>query len=109
MVKFEYVRVNRGQGYNPSTGVFTAPRKGLYNIACLILGNSGHAVNYQLNKNDALYTKGYSTKGIYTSSTISSLVELKKGDRVFIKHRASTSEQIYGDHHSTFSGYFLQE
>jgi hypothetical protein len=152
-------KVNRGQGYNPSTGVFTAPRKGLYHIACLILGNNGHAVSYQLNKNDAVYTKGFSTKGeqcllryrdslpkrqrrlvvddhlkpikhtIYvslplisklpwigfstkgehTSSTISSLVEMTKGDRVFIKHRASGSEQIYGDHHSTFSGYFLQE
>ena len=109
MVKFEDVRVNRGQGYNPSTGVFTAPRKGLYHIACLILGNNGHAVSYQLNKNDAVYTKGFSTKGEHTSSTISSLVEMTKGDRVFIKHRASGSEQIYGDHHSTFSGYFLQE
>jgi hypothetical protein len=30
VVKFEDVRVNRGEGYNTSTGVFTAPRKGLY-------------------------------------------------------------------------------
>ena len=106
MVKFEDVKVNRGQGYNPSTGIFKAPRKGLYHISCLILGNNAHVVHYQLNKNDALYTKGYSTK---TSSTISSLVEMKKGDRVFIKHRTSSSEQITGSHFSTFSGYFLQE
>jgi hypothetical protein len=109
VVKFEDVRVNRGQGYNPSTGVFTAPRKGLYHISCLILGAHGHVVNYQLNKNDAVYTKGYSTKGAYTSSTISSLVEMKKGDRVFIKHGHSGSDQIHGSLHSTFSGYFLQE
>ena len=109
MVKFEDVRVNRGQGYNPSTGVFKAPRKGLYHIACLILGNNGHVVNYQLNKNDALYTGGYATKGVHTSSTITSLVEMKKGDRVFIKHSVSGSEQINGSHYSTFSGYFLQE
>ena len=109
MVKFEDVKVNRGQGYNSSTGVFTAPRKGLYHISCLILGAHGHVVQYQLNKNDALYTKGYSSKGLHTSSTLSSLVEMKKGDRVFIKHRNSGSEQITGDHHSTFSGYFLQE
>jgi len=109
VVKFEDVRVNRGQGYNPSTGVFTAPRKGLYHISCLIVGYSGHAVNYQLNKNDAVYTKGYSNKGAYSSSTISALVEMKKGDRAFIKHRISGSEQIHGSLHSTFSGYFLQE
>ena len=109
VVKFEDVKVNRGQGYDPSTGVFTAPRKGLYHVSCLILGNNGHRVHYQLNKNDAVYTKGYSTKGVYTSSTISSLVEMKKGDRVFIKHRTSSSEQITGDNFSTFAGYFLQE
>ena len=109
VVKFEDVRVNRGQGYNTSTGVFTAPRKGLYHISCLILGRT-NVVHYQLNKNDAPYTYGYSTKGVHTSSTISSLVEMKKGDRVFIKHRhTSKSEQFIGSHHSTFSGYFLQE
>ncbi len=43
VVKFEDVRVNRGQGYNPSTGVFTAPRKGLYHVSSLILGENGHA------------------------------------------------------------------
>jgi hypothetical protein len=53
VVKFDDVRVNRGQGYNPSTGVFTAPRKGLYHISCVIMAYSSHRVNYQLNKNDA--------------------------------------------------------
>jgi hypothetical protein len=109
VVKFEDVRINRGQGYNPSTGVFTAPRKGLYHISCLILGGNGHVVHYQLNKNNARYTAGYSTNGVHTSSTISSLMEMKKGDRVFIKHSISDSEQIKGAHYSTFSGYFLQK
>jgi hypothetical protein len=107
VVKFEDVRVNRGQGYNPSTGVFTSPRKGLYHISCLILGARGNAVQYQLNKNDAVYTYGYSTKGIHTASTISSLVEMMKGDRVFIKHRASKSQHILGAHFSTLSSSFL--
>ena len=109
MVKFEDVRVNRGQGYDPSTGVFTAPRKGLYHIACMILEGRGNSVHYQLNKNVACYTNGFAVKGSNTSSTISSLVEMKKGDRVFINHDTSTSEQIYGDHYSAFSGYFVQE
>ena len=109
MVKFEDVRVNRGQGYNPSTEIFTAPRKGLYHISCLILGYISHVVHYQLNKNDAVYPYGYATKGKHSSSTISSLMELKKGDRVFIKHSGSGTEQMQGAHFSTFSGYFLQE
>jgi hypothetical protein len=36
-------------------------------------------------------------------------MELKKGDRVFIKLSGSGTEQMQGAHFSTFSGYFLQE
>jgi hypothetical protein len=109
VVKFEDVKVNRGQGYDPSTGVFTAPRQGLYHISCMILGGNGKYAHYQLNKNGTRYTLGFATNGVYSSSTISALVEMKKGDRVFIKHNYSTSEKIYGAHYSTFAGYLLQE
>ena len=109
VVKFEDVRINRGQGYNPSTGVFTASRKGLYHFSCVIVAHSSHQVHYQLNKNNAAYIYGYSNKSGYATSTISDVIEMRKGDRVFIKHRSSNSEEIKGDHHSTFSGYFLQE
>ena len=109
VVTFDDVRVNRGQGYNPSTGVFTAPRKGLYHFSCVIMAHSSHHVHYQLNKNDAVYINGYSNKSGHATSTISDVIEMKKGDRVFIKHRNSNSEEITGSHHSTFSGYFLQE
>ena len=109
VVTFDDVRVNRGQGYNSLTGVFTAPRKGLYHFSCVITAHSSHHVHYQLNKNDAVYINGYSNKSGHATSTISDVVEMKKGDRVFIKHGNSNYEEITGSHHSTFSGYFLQE
>ena len=109
VVIFDDVRVNRGQGYNPSTGVFTAPRKGLYHFSCVIMAYTSHKVRYQLNKNHAAYIYGYSNNSGFATSTISDVIEMKKGDCVFIKHRTSNSEEITGSHHSTFSGYFLQE
>ena len=93
MVKFEDVTVNRGHGYNPSTGVFTAPRKGLYHISCSITAFISSDVHYQLNQNNAAHIHGYSNKGGYMSSTINAIVEMKKGDRVFIKHRYTSSSQ----------------
>jgi hypothetical protein len=109
VVKFDKVTVNRGQGYNPSTGVFTAPRKGLYHISCSIMAYSSNNVYYQLNQNDAVHIYGYSNTGGSTLSSINAIVEMKKGDRVFIKHSTTKSQKIHGNHHSGFSGYFMQE
>nr|CBX41725.1 putative C1q domain containing protein MgC1q76 [Mytilus galloprovincialis] len=107
---FDGVKVNRGGGYNPSTGIFTAKRDGLYHFSCVIYGDNGRDVGYQLNKNDLLYVRGYSNTGPHEASSISVLVELKKGDRVYIKHRhLGSTEAVIGNDHSSFPGYFLQD
>ncbi|XP_071179619.1 cerebellin-1-like [Mytilus edulis] len=107
---FDGVKVNRGGGYNPSTGIFTAKRDGLYHFSCVIYGDNGKDVGYQLNKNDLLYVRGYSNNGPHEASSISVLVELKKGDRVYIKHRhLGQTEAVIGNDHSSFAGYFLQD
>ncbi|CAC5424164.1 C1QL [Mytilus coruscus] len=96
VVKFDDVRVNIGGGYDKSTGVFTAGRKGLYQISCTILGDNGHDVHYMLAKNDAEYMKGYSTRGMYTSSTINAVMAIHKAivfisnTEVFTRRRTLT-------------------
>ncbi|XP_063401934.1 protein HP-25 homolog 1-like [Mytilus trossulus] len=107
---FEGVKVNRGGGYDPLSGIFTAKRDGLYHFSCVIYGDSGKDVGYQLNKNDLLYVRGHSNNGPYDASNISVLVELKKGDSVYIKHRHSgQTETVIGSDHASFAGYFLQD
>ncbi|CAG2256652.1 C1QL [Mytilus edulis] len=109
IVKFDDVRINIGNGYDSTTGWFTAPRSGIYEFNCLIRAIGSNDVHFQLNKNDAPYTLGYASKGYYDSQTISSTVKLMENDRVYIKHRISTTETVNGFHTSTFSGKFLQE
>lgn len=109
VVKFDDVRINRGDGYNPSTGVFTAPKSGLYQISCMLRGEHSNKVQYRLMKNNSVYTNGYVGNQDYDSQSVSSILDLKKGDRVYIKHRVNGVQKIYGDNYSTFSGYFLQE
>ncbi|CAG2236051.1 C1QL [Mytilus edulis] len=98
VIKFDDVRVNRGGAYDPSTGVFTATVQGLYHFSCMILANHGAVVHYQLNKNEQPYILGYSHKGAAAdSSTISAVIELTVGDRVFVKHRhTAASEVVFG-------------
>jgi hypothetical protein len=44
----------------------------------------------------AVYTYGYLAKEGQTSSTISSLVEMNKGDRVFMKHKTNLALPLIG-------------
>jgi hypothetical protein len=51
---------------------------------------------------------GYASKNNFNSQTISSILELKEGDRVYIQHKlVGSAENIRGDHSATFSGYLL--
>lgn len=109
VVKFDDVKINVGRGYDRNTGVFTAPRNGVYVISCLILGRKSSEVHFQLNKNNDLYTGGYVSNINYGSNTLNSFLNLKKGDRVYIKHRINAVQNINGHHFSTFSGYLLSE
>lgn len=109
--RFEKVKLNTGGTaipYNPKTGIFTATRKGLYYFSALILGYRRNAVHYQLNKNKEVYLLGYSHRGKGAdASTISAIMELKVGDKVFVKHRGRSREYFHAHGHSTYAGHFI--
>ncbi|XP_052099181.1 complement C1q-like protein 3 isoform X2 [Mytilus californianus] len=109
IVKFDDAKINIGGGYDSTTGIFTAPRNGIYIFSCAIMANGGGEVHFQLNKNDQLYTAGYATKSNYGAQTVNSLVELRTGDKVYVKHRNGSSQNVLGSHFSTFSGYLLSK
>lgn len=71
--------------------------------------NRGSDIHFQLNKNYQLYTGGFVAKSNYGAQTVNSLVELRTGDKVYVKHRTGTSESVRRSHYSTFSGYLLSK
>nr|CBX41710.1 putative C1q domain containing protein MgC1q61 [Mytilus galloprovincialis] len=109
VLKFDDLRTNIGNHYNPSTGHFTAPKPGLYEISCLLYGYNNSRVTFQINKNDQLFAYGFTPGREWNSNTLSLLMELKKGDKVYVKHRIpSRRETVQGSQHAYFSGRLLQ-
>ena len=41
IIKFDVVKLNEEGGYSPSTGIFTAPRSGLYMLSATVRSTSG--------------------------------------------------------------------
>lgn len=109
VLKFDEVTTNIGQNYNPSTGVFTAQKEGVYQISCVIVSASRNPVHYWLYKNEERFSYGYTSSNAHANSNTQNwILELKKGDRVFIQHRRrSLGETVHGTRHSYFSGHLL--
>ena len=84
IVKYDHILSNVGGAYHPSTGIFTAPYKGIYSISCSLLSETSNDVHLQITKNGAKMSILYSgriltqdrpcsycwTKGIKSGSKI---------------------------------------
>ncbi|CAG2248892.1 unnamed protein product [Mytilus edulis] len=88
-IKFDTVILNRGGGYNPKTGIFTAKKKGLYQISATIMSQGGGELICYIAKNGSniLYLYGPRLHG--GSETANPVLELKKGDKVSVKSYGS--------------------
>ena len=88
IVVFENVVSNIGKAYNNATGVFTAPSKGAYVFLWTMTTKEGSSFIAYLMKNGNdvkyLYVNG-GTKGGFETGSSSALLELKKGDVVYIR------------------------
>ncbi|XP_029912313.1 uncharacterized protein LOC115362499 [Myripristis murdjan] len=107
---FRYVITNIGNAYNPNTGLFIAPVRGVYHFEFYVgaYGHRSHGSSAILVKNgqQIFIAFEHQTSGYGTSSNGASLL-LEVGDVVFVRFWQST--KIYDDqnHRSTFSGHLL--
>ncbi|CAG2223958.1 C1QL [Mytilus edulis] len=109
ILKFDEVLTNIGNYYDPLTGQFTAPKTGLYQIACTIQGHRTSGVTFQIQKNNERFDLGYAGGRDWHAVTRVLLMQLKEGDKVFVQHRIPhRKETVAGNRHSYFSGRLLQ-
>ncbi|CAC5423613.1 unnamed protein product [Mytilus coruscus] len=105
VVKFDKVWTNNGDGYDPSSGVFTAPKAGLYHFAAVVMSANGKFLFLRLYHNNAKITSSYVNDKRYKTGTFDVVLTLVNGDKVSIKS-GGNNQSIYSDseYYSTFSG-----
>ena len=110
IVKFDKVWTNNKNCYNPTTGVFTAPKTGLYQVSATVMSTSSKVVYVHLWQNENRLMSLYGAVG-HNEATVNTVLNLKKNDRLYLKARDG-SRAIYNnkvDPYSTFSGYLISE
>ena len=108
IIKFDSMRTNIGGHYSPNTGVFTVPRPGLYMLSATVRATGDKHLHCALWVNDVMYERVYGTNS--STGSLNTVLQLKKGDRVYIKKdskHSNSAEHMLGTYYSMFSGYLI--
>lgn len=107
IMKFEKVHLNKGNGYDPATGVFTAPEDGVYSFAWSFLTSKDGTLYTAAVVDNQIQAKSGIEKpqSIYINTSGHFIQELKKGNKVWIRTYYRTVKFLNADYFSYFSGY----
>ena len=110
-IVFDKVITNFGDAYDKITGIFTAPKKGIYIFDMALMVDPGQHQYLDFVKDGQQIMCNYGKAvglSVVISSSRTTTVELEKGNRVWIRtHNAAThgSGSVHGYTFSTFSGW----
>ena len=110
---FDKAITNKGFAYNVTSGVFVAPFDGVFAFSWTIVVHRGNYINVMLMRNGKSQglAQADGTTGQQNGSGSNTLVlELTAGDRVHLEVNGwgtSSSRQVHGSGHSSFSGWLL--
>ncbi|XP_071167487.1 uncharacterized protein [Mytilus edulis] len=108
-IKFNRVIVNIKDGYDPTSGIFTAPSKGVYHISSTVMNADGKKLSVSLYLNDVKITSIYLNPASKTfeMGTTNMMLDLKEGDKVTMRSRGSYTVHSNQNVYSSFSGYLI--
>ncbi|XP_041921425.1 complement C1q-like protein 4 isoform X1 [Alosa sapidissima] len=109
---FDLVFTNVGNAYNTTTGLFTAPLKGVYQFNYHIFAGgdqgAGHGAGAKLFKNKDEVVTAYNHVAPHDVNTSQSVIlQLQEGDTVSLLLEAGWWVAAYTGHLTTFSGHLL--
>ncbi|CAC5425708.1 C1QL [Mytilus coruscus] len=83
-VIFDQIWTNVGNGYEPSTGVFSAPHAGVYHFTAVVMSTNNNALYLTLYHNTVRTSSSFINGDGHKTGTFDVVFNLQKGDKVYI-------------------------
>ncbi|XP_051266398.1 heavy metal-binding protein HIP-like isoform X2 [Dicentrarchus labrax] len=109
-LKFSKVFTNIGQAYNPTTGIFTAPVTGAYYFRFTLWDHRSSvcmSVNLFQNDKKMMYNSDCNDSHSYITMSNALVLQLEKGDVIYLVLSAGYSLSDDIDNRTTFDGFLL--
>ncbi|XP_063407290.1 uncharacterized protein LOC134691032 [Mytilus trossulus] len=106
VLKFSNVVTNVGNCYDVNTGIFNSPQTGVYEFSANFISNGDMWLEINLMKNGHFIARGHCAKTHGVAGTLQVILELQKGDTIYLQHPRD-SGSVYGGDYSMFSGHML--
>lgn len=113
VVPFEFARLNDGNAFNLTSGIFTVPVPGIYHFDCSAVkanGASGLWIQFQVNGVNVGSSATLQGSGTFDVATLSASLRLVAGDKVALVN--FNNGQLFEDgisQYTLFSGMLLEE
>lgn len=105
---FDVIITNIGNGYNPSTGMFTSPQEGTYVFYVSALEYKKQYLKIDIVMNSASKVRAVSdSSATYQTATNMVVIHLQKGDRVWVRHFFGKGYTSANVPETTFSGFLI--
>lgn len=108
VLKFNKILINRGSGYNEHTGIFTAPRSGLYQFSVTIMSVNGKSLSVAFYKNERKQLTLYATT-THGSQTANPVLLMKKGESISVRNEYGGYSYVHGYSYTYMSGFYIDE
>lgn len=110
VVRYDHVVTNLGGTYRSTTGIFTAPFRGLYSFSYSLMSYPNNEVHLVMVKNGKRVSKVYSAPHTYPQSSQTLYLILNRGDTICIENSSERKATLYEDTggYNTFSGTLIR-
>jgi len=108
-IKFGYPVLNIGNGYNPETGVFTAPRAGIYQIAVSLSSYKNLGADIAINGQALARIVADPVTEHFDQGSQTLVLQLQVNDTVYVRNMFNQNASVSGGLYSSFSGTLLHD